>query len=157
MGITGPSAGGYNTLQSLVRSSGRKIFAGGVCVCGISDVKTLGQETHKQECQYLDPLLFGWPVPGDISEEERERVYKGRSPIWHASEIAAPLLLLHGTKDTVVPVEQARVIKEAIEGRGGEVRLVEVEGEGHMFLAPESKRVWLVEEEGWWRRTLLGL
>lgn len=156
VGITGPSAGGYNTLQALVRSSKRKTFAGGVCVCGVSDVKKLGEETHKLESHYLDPLMFGYPVPSDISGEERERVYRERSPLYHACDISAPLLLVHGTADTVVPVQQARAIKKAIEDKGGDVRLVEVDGEGHMFSAPASKRIWLKEEEAWWRKTLLG-
>lgn len=37
VGITGGSAGGYNVLQALVRYP--TLFAGGVCICGVSDVK----------------------------------------------------------------------------------------------------------------------
>ncbi|KAK3314005.1 Alpha/Beta hydrolase protein [Apodospora peruviana] len=152
-GITGPSAGGYNVLQSMIRH-GPETFASGVCVCGVSDVKKLGEATHKLEAKYLEPLVLGWDFES-VSEEEKEKVYRERSPVYHASDIRAPLLLLHGVKDTVVPIEQARAIAEAIREKEGDVRIVEVEGEGHMFGAPVSKKIWLEEEEKWWHRTLL--
>ena len=78
-----------------------------------------------------------------------------RSPVYHAGNITAPLVWLHGSEDTVVPIEQARVIEKAIEERGGDVKLVVVPGKGHMFGKPQSQLVWLHEEEQWWRKTLL--
>ncbi|KAF2175190.1 alpha/beta-hydrolase [Zopfia rhizophila CBS 207.26] len=149
VGITGGSAGGYNVLQALVQHP--TLFAGGVCICGVSSIKQLGEKTHKLESKYVDALVLR---PG-MSEEEKEKVMHERSPVYHAGNIASPLLWLHGSEDTVVPIEQAMVIEKAIKEKGGDVKLVIVPGEGHMFGRPQSQLVWLREEEQWWRKTLL--
>ena len=56
VGITGGSAGGYNVLQALVRYP--TLFAGGVCICGVSDVKQLGEKMHKLESKYIEALVL---------------------------------------------------------------------------------------------------
>ncbi|KAL7929438.1 Alpha/Beta hydrolase protein [Trichoderma chlorosporum] len=149
-GITGISAGGYNTLQCLTRFP--DTFAGGVCASGISDLKTLDGETHKLESQYVPKLL---KITKDTSDEERDEIYKERSALFRVDDIKAPLLLLHGQEDTVVPLDQARMIAASLEEKGKEVKLVEFPGDGHMLEQPDSARGWLEEEEKWWRKTLL--
>jgi dipeptidyl aminopeptidase/acylaminoacyl peptidase len=149
IGITGGSAGGYLTLESLVRYP--KVFAAGVSLYGISDVKRLSVTTHKLEAKYVDALVFR---PG-MTEEEKEAIFTQRSPLNHVDKIRAPLLMLHGTSDEAVPIEQARTMKAAIEKRAGVVRLVEYEGEGHGFKEPKNISSSLEEEEKWWQQTLL--
>jgi len=149
IGITGSSAGGYTTLQSLVRYP--RTFAAGVCVSGVSNVKTLGETTHKLEATYIDSLI----LPKGTDEAQRDRIYCERSPIYHTDEIQSPLLLLHGTSDKVCPIEQARLFAEAVEQGGGDIKLVEIEEEGHGLGSPASARIWLKEEEAMWRRNLL--
>ncbi|KAF9877065.1 dipeptidyl peptidase [Colletotrichum karsti] len=149
VGIVGASAGGYNVLQALVRRP--KTFDAGFCVCGVSDVKKLDESTHKLESEYMGALVLD---PG-MDEEQKEERYKERSPLFHADKIQSPLFLLHGIADTVVPIEQARLIYAAVKNKGGDVQMREVPGEGHMFGKPGSPRLWLDEEEAWWRRNLL--
>ncbi|KAF6840603.1 dipeptidyl peptidase (prolyl oligopeptidase) [Colletotrichum plurivorum] len=151
VGIVGASAGGYNVLQALVRHP--RTFDAGFCVCGVSDVKKLDESTHKLESEYMGALVLD---PG-MTEEQKEERYKERSPLFHAEKIESPLFLLHGIADTVVPIEQARLIYKAVKEKAGDVRIREVPGEGHMFGKPGSQRLWLDEEEAWWRRYLLGL
>jgi dipeptidyl aminopeptidase/acylaminoacyl peptidase len=151
IGITGPSAGGYNTLQSLSRYPGK--FAAGVCICGISDLSSFAESTHKLESDYTDALVLR---PG-ASEGERQDIFRERSAMYHTEGMEAPLLLLHGQADTVVPVQQARLIAGALEKLGRDVKIIEVEGEGHMFSKPSSAKTWLLEEEAWWKRKMLGL
>lgn len=149
VGIHGGSAGGYNVLQSLVWYP--DVFAAGVCYCGVSDVKALGEGTHKLESHYLYGLLY---KPG-MSREEREAVEYERSPVLHAERIRAPLLLLHGDKDTVVPIAQSYEIEKKIRARGGDVKMVVAPGDGHMFLMEKSKKIALEAEVEWWMRTLV--
>ncbi|KAM3546321.1 hypothetical protein ARSEF1564_000809 [Beauveria bassiana] len=149
VGITGGSAGGYNTLQALTRYP--STFAGGVCACGISDLVQFDEHTHKLESDYASALLL---LEGS-SEEDRKCIYKDRSARYHADKIQSPLLLVHGVADTVVPIVQARIIHDIVKKKGGQVRLVEIPGEGHMLSKPDSVRTYLAEEEAWWRRTLL--
>ncbi|KAL7793176.1 Alpha/Beta hydrolase protein [Trichoderma ceciliae] len=149
VGITGISAGGYNTLQCLTRYP--DTFAGGVCASGISDLKKFDEKTHKLESDYTPALT----LPKDASDEERESIYKERSALYQVDKIKAPLLLLHGQEDTVVPLEQARLIAASLKERGKEVKLVEFPGDGHMLAHPASAKGWLEEEEKWWKKTLL--
>lgn len=149
VGIVGASAGGYNVLQALVRYP--STFDAGFCVCGVSDVKKLDESTHKLESEYMGALVLD---PG-MTDEQKEERYRERAPLFHADKIEAPLFLLHGVADTVVPIEQARLIYKAVKDKGGDVRIREVEGEGHMFGKPGSPRLWLEEEEAWWRKYLL--
>jgi len=149
VGITGGSAGGYNVLQSLIRHP--KVFAAGICISGVSEVKKLGESTHKLESKYIDRLVLS---PG-MTDDEKEKTYRERSPVYHAANIKAPLLLLHGARDTVVPIDQARSMAKVIGDSGGDVKIVEFKDEGHGFSMPASQKLWLEEEERWWRRTLL--
>lgn len=151
VGIVGGSAGGYNVLQSLVHYG--SAFAGGVCYCGVSDVRALDVETHKMESRYMD-LLMGFDG-ATTPPDEREAVFRERSPLFRAGDIAAPLLLVHGDADTVVPIQQSRDVKARIDARGGDVDMIVLEGEGHMFKRAESWRTIVEQGERWWQKTLL--
>ncbi|RGP74890.1 hypothetical protein FLONG3_6002 [Fusarium longipes] len=149
VGITGASAGGYNTLRSLTRHA--KTFAGGVCLSGVSDIKRLDDSTHKLESDYTDHLVL---APG-VDKSEKDKICHERSPLFEAHKITSPLLLLHGGADTITPLDQAQEMANAIEKAGGQVELIVVPEEGHGFSQPKNVRLWLEEEEKWWRRTLL--
>ncbi|KAM5384418.1 hypothetical protein ACJZ2D_001454 [Fusarium nematophilum] len=148
-GITGVSAGGYNTLRTLTRHP--LTFAGGVCLSGISDLKLLDDSTHKLESDYTDHLVL---APG-VDKANKDRICRERSPLYDADKIRAPLLLLHGSKDRVTPLDQAQQMADAIKGVGGDVKLIVAPDEGHGFSQPGNVRMWLEEEEKWWRKTLL--
>jgi dipeptidyl aminopeptidase/acylaminoacyl peptidase len=149
VGITGTSAGGYNTLQCLTRYP--ETFSGGVCASGISELKKFDEKTHKLESHYASALT----LPKGASDEERDRIYKERSALYKVDKIKSPLLLLHGQEDTVVPLEQARLIADSLKERGKDVKIVEFPGDGHNLAHPASVKGWLEEEEKWWRKTLL--
>ncbi|KAK7415525.1 hypothetical protein QQZ08_012323 [Neonectria magnoliae] len=149
VGITGVSAGGYNTLQTLTRHP--KTFAAGVCLSGISDVKLLDESTHKLESDYMVHLL----LPPGSSKADKERIWRERSPLYQVNQIESPLLLLHGGQDKVTPLEQAQYMADAIKAKGGEVELIVAPEEGHGFSQPKNVRLWLEEEEKWWQKTLL--
>jgi dipeptidyl aminopeptidase/acylaminoacyl peptidase len=149
VGIKGGSAGGYSVLQALCCYP--EIFAGGVCLYGISEVKLLLEETHKMESRYGDMLIF----TDDMTEKDREKVMYDRSPLHHAGNITAPLLMLHGEEDKVVPISQAYVMYDKIKERGGEVKLIKFPGEGHGFSKGENRLKSMHEEEEWWKKTLV--
>lgn len=120
--IRGSSAGGMTVLLALAASD---LFAAGVSLYGVTDLRALAQETHKFEARYLDGLVGPWP--------EAEDVYVARSPLSVASRIRAPVLLLQGEEDKVVPPSQAHAMAEALRAAGTPCTLQEFPGEGHGF------------------------
>ena len=84
-------------------------FKAGASYYGISDLEVLNQDTHKYESRYLDQLIGVYP--------ERRDVYLQRSPINSVNNIQAPLLLLQGLEDKVVPPNQSELIFEALKGQ----------------------------------------
>jgi len=74
-----------------------------------------------------------------------------RSPINKASQITAPLLLLQGTADKIVPPEQAEVMLERVRASGGKCEMVLFEGEGHGFRAKAALKEAFEKELGWYR------
>ncbi|KAL8281235.1 hypothetical protein RQP46_006269 [Phenoliferia psychrophenolica] len=141
--ITGGSAGGFTVLAALCAGD---VFSAGTSSYGISDLNLLAGDTHKFESQYLFNLLGGTP-------SEVPKVYHDRSPIHHAASITAPLLILQGTEDRVVPPAQATKMADTIRGAGGKAELVMFEGEGHGFRKLESKKKAYETELRFYRET----
>ncbi|MBI1724041.1 MAG: dienelactone hydrolase family protein [Candidatus Tectomicrobia bacterium] len=56
------------------------------------------------------------------------------SPIRLVPKIRAPVFLLHGVEDAVIPVEQSLQMTEALRRRGGKFRIHFYEGAGHNFV-----------------------
>ncbi len=72
---------------------------------------------------------------------------KAYLPALHAAAFKAPLLLIHGDEDRVVPIRQSRIMEKAMRVAGKQVRLVEIEDEGHNFSKPESDLELMTELE----------
>ncbi|KAI0337854.1 alpha/beta-hydrolase [Trametopsis cervina] len=127
--IRGESSGGYDVLQTLCLYP--DAFAAGSSLYGISDLKKLDEFTHKFESKYCENLVGG--AYADIPH-----VYEERSPVYNAQNIKAPLLILQGSVDAVVPPVQAEDIVKTIQEKGGQVDYILFEGEGHGWRKAET-------------------
>lgn len=125
--ITGSSAGGYTTLCAVTFHD---TFRAGASHYGISDLETLATDTHKFEARYLDSLVGPYP--------ERRDLYVARSPIHAVERLAVPMVFFQGLQDKVVPPDQARLMVEAIEGKGLPVAYVTFAEERHGFRRADS-------------------
>ncbi|NKX93233.1 S9 family peptidase [Sanguibacter hominis ATCC BAA-789] len=135
LAIRGGSAGGFTTLAALTFTD---TFAVGASLYGVGDLEALARETHKHESHYLDSLVGPYP--------ERRDLYVERSPIHHTDRLSAPMILLQGTEDTVVPPNQAQTMADAVAARGLDVELILFEGERHGFRKAETiQRAFTVE------------
>lgn len=151
IGCTGLSAGGYHTLSSVTRHP--SFYAGAVDVSGICDLESFDGTTHKLEWNYTDALVIA--NSDATTKEEKSAIYKERSALYHTDKIQTPLLILHAKQDMVVPMNQATDVYEALKAQGKDVKLVKVDDDGHSLAKPRSARIWLEEEENWWRKTLM--
>jgi len=120
--IRGSSAGGYTTLCALAF---HKVFAAGASRYGIADLAALATDTHKFEARYMDSLVGLYP--------EEAEVYEARSPIHFVDDFDAPMIVLQGSEDVVVPPNQAEMIVAALEERSIPVAYLLFEGEQHGF------------------------
>ncbi len=129
--VLGGSSGGLTVLGVLADHP--DLVAGGVASYPVSDLQALTEATHRFEAHYTDTLV----APNDGSPES-EAAFTALSPIHRAERITAPLLLLHGTDDPVVPIEQSEALAARIDAAGGDVDFVVYEGEGHGFRLPAN-------------------
>ncbi|KAG9044718.1 hypothetical protein FS837_007660 [Tulasnella sp. UAMH 9824] len=143
--IRGGSAGGYTVLAAVVTHP--LAFTVATSSYGISDLALLASDTHKFESRYLEKLIGG-------TLQEVPEVYRERSPVFHANKIRAPLLILQGSIDAVVPPGQAEAIVKQIKERDGKVEYVLFEGEGHGWRKAENIKRALETEERWYAEVL---
>ncbi|HWE98585.1 MAG TPA: prolyl oligopeptidase family serine peptidase [Caulobacteraceae bacterium] len=125
--IHGGSAGGFTVLAALAQSD---VFAAGGSFYGVADLEALARDTHKFESRYLDGLIGPWP--------QAKAVYDARSPINQLDGFSAPLLILQGSDDPVVPPNQAHMIRDALRARGVPVAFIEFAGESHGWRRAET-------------------
>lgn len=141
--IRGGSAGGYTVLVALTQSN---VFAAGTSYFGISDLELLYQDGHKFESRYTDRLVAPYPEGIELIHE--------RSPIYHIDKIHAPILLLQGDEDKIVPPNQSEKIYEALKARGLPVEYILFKGEGHGFRGADAIKRSLDAELAFYRKVL---
>ena len=125
--IRGGSAGGFTVLAALALHD---TFAAGASRYGIADLEALAADTHKFESRYLDRLVGPYP--------EARSVYRDRSPIHHLDGFDAPMIVLQGAEDEIVPPAQAEMIVQALEAKGVPVAYLLFEGEQHGFRSADN-------------------
>ncbi len=122
--VMGSSAGGFTVLGVAARHA--SLLAAAVVLYPVADLVDLRARSHRFE-QHSTDTLVAPPHSG-------HHLLVSRSPVtWAARLAGVPLLVLHGTADPVVPVEQSRALVAAVREAGGDVQYVEYEGEGHGF------------------------
>ena len=128
--LWGGSYGGYLVLAGLAFQPER--WAAGVDVVGISSLltflaNTAGYRRAHREREYGSP---------DADAE----FLRAASPLGSAGQIAAPLLVIHGTNDPRVPVSEAEPVVGAVRAGGVECELLVYPDEGH-GLAKRANRL----------------
>jgi acetyl esterase/lipase len=77
-----------------------------------------------------------WPLEVVGHDPDREpRVFDSLCPIRNVTKDYPPTLLLHGDKDTDVPIEQSILMAKELEHQGIQHELITMPGRGHAFIA----------------------
>ncbi|MCX7929352.1 MAG: S9 family peptidase [Chlorobi bacterium] len=133
--IVGGSYGGYAVLAGLTFTP--DLYRCGVDIVGVSNLITF----RKTIPPYWAPLnqmmdeMIG-------SLETEEEMLRAVSPVFHAANIRAPLLVFQGANDPRVNKAESDQIVEALRSRGIPVEYHVRDDEGHGFL-DEHNRVWM--------------
>jgi dipeptidyl aminopeptidase/acylaminoacyl peptidase len=130
--VVGGSYGGYVALAGVTLQQG--LYRCAVSYAGVSDLTALWKQKARrsgggnsaQGRDFLSTIGSG----SDL---------KARSPIAFADRADAPVLLMHGTDDTVVDFEQSATMEKALKAAGKPVQLVRLPGEDHWRSRPETR------------------
>ena len=120
------------------------VYRCAVSVAGVSDLRIMvddeasrGARRENQTTRYWNRFM-GADRLGDRSLDER-------SPARLADRVTAPILLIHGRDDSVVPIEQSRLMERALRRAGKPVEFVELMGEDHWLSRGETRTRMLTE------------
>jgi acetyl esterase/lipase len=89
--------------------------------------------TEMIECHRKSTLSWLFRLFLDGTPDEVPRRYKAASPVTYASRDDPPVLTIHGDRDKVVPVSQARLLDEKMKHSGASHTLMILEGQPHGF------------------------
>lgn len=151
IGCIGASYGGFMTQYLQTKTD---LFAAAVSHAGISNVTSYWGEGY-----------WGYSYNSIAAAESypwnNPDLFVKHGSLFNADKINTPLLLLHGTVDTNVPVGESIQIYNALKILGKPVEFITVDGENH-FIADYPKRVlwhntimawfarWLQDSPEWW-------
>ncbi|MFI8977460.1 S9 family peptidase [Nocardia asteroides] len=119
--LAGASYGGYLTLCGMVFQPG--LWAAGVDIMGIASLVTYLENTAPY-LQRVRESEYGY------LEHDREFLIEA-SPLYHAADARAPILIIHGANDPRVPLSESEQFAAAVRRVGGECSLTVFPDEGH--------------------------
>ena len=122
----GWSYGGYMSFWISTQTDRFKAISPGA---GLANLYSMYSTNDIQD--YL-ASFFGRPW----TDEER---YLAHSPIRYVGNVTSPMLILHGSQDTRVPVEQSVEFYQALKDLGKTVTFVRYPREGHGFSEPRHQ------------------
>jgi len=151
VGCIGASYGGFLTMYMQTQID---IFTTAVSHAGISSIASYWGQGYSG-------YTYGAAASANNYPWNNKEMYVDQSPIYNADKINTPLLLLHGTEDTNVPIGESMQMFTALKILGKPVEFIQVKGEGH-GVRDYSKRIkwnnticawfakWLQDDSAWW-------
>ena len=131
--IVGGSYGGYAALAGVTVQNG--VYRCSVAVAGLSDLAQFQNWASGQSGGDRSERAFWRDLMGATGGQDLAEI----SPARLASKADAPILLIHGEDDSVVPIEQSRTMERALKVAGKPVEFVLMPGEDH-WLSKEPTR-----------------
>jgi len=137
--IAGASYGGYAALAGAAFTP--DLYACAVSVNGVSDLPSMIGDLLRRGDEASDDVAY-WKDHIGPSTDPR---VAARSPARAAASIRAPVLLMHGADDTVVPPSQSQLMAKALDAAGKPHRHLVLPGEDH-WLSSGATRTRALEE-----------
>jgi dipeptidyl aminopeptidase/acylaminoacyl peptidase len=131
--IVGASYGGYAALAGAALDTG--VYRCAVSVAGLSDLQRFVVWSKNQN----GAGAVRWWTRFMGAEAMRDPALTQISPAAHVDRVAVPVLLIHGKDDTVVPLEQSRIMADALQKAGKPVELVVQDGADHWLSRGDTR------------------
>jgi dienelactone hydrolase len=148
--IVGASYGGYAALAGAAFTP--DLYRCAVSVSGVSDLREMLKSRGKIYGRDSDLYAYWVKQIGD-PDRDAARI-DAVSPALHVDQIRVPVLLIHGDKDGIVPYEQSKIMKKALEKSGRPTELITLEDEGHSGFTEDDARLVLTSIETFLARHL---
>ena len=144
IGCIGASYGGFMTqyLQTVT-----DIFAAAVSHAGISDHTSYWGEGYWGYSYSEVSMANSYPWT-------RKDLYVDQSPLYNADKVHTPLLFVHGTDDTNVPVGESIQMYTALKLLGRPTAMVLVKGENHWIMDYNKRLQWQNSIWAWFAKYL---
>lgn len=143
--IMGGSYGGFMTLIALTKRP--DVFSAGVAVVPVADWMEMYELSDSAFRNFMHELFGGPPT-------EKEELYRDRSPITHVARIRAPVLIIHGRRDSRCPIKPVERFVERLREMGHPHDLRVREREGHGFARVKANVEELTVAVEYLRKTL---
>ncbi|MDB5424411.1 MAG: peptidase prolyl oligopeptidase active site domain protein [Phenylobacterium sp.] len=127
--IVGVNYGGYAALAGVALEP--EVYRCAVAVAGIADLRAFLNDQGDFSARWLKRYIG--------VERIGEAALLAISPAAQVDRIRAPVLLIHGKDDTVVPVSQTYAMAGALRGAGKSVRSEILDGEDHWLSRSETR------------------
>jgi dienelactone hydrolase len=124
--IYGSSYGGYAALWGLAKTP--DLYKCGISFAGVSDIQSMFSDWSDSNLNKVTRQIMRSRI-GDIRHNKAQ--FDAVSPLLHAREIKAPVLLMHGANDVRVPISHGKKMKRALSQNDKSVEWVEFENAGH--------------------------
>jgi len=122
--IVGGSYGGFMTLIALTKEP--EVFAAGVAIVPVADWLEMFGLSDSAFKHFMMELFQGSP-------EQKEQLYRDRSPITYVERIQAPVMIIHGRHDSRCPIQPVEKFVRRLRELGHPHEFVVEEREGHGF------------------------
>jgi dipeptidyl aminopeptidase/acylaminoacyl peptidase len=139
--IVGWSYGGYAALAGAAFTP--DLYRCAASIAGVSDLPVMLRHTAKSDGKESDSLAYWREHIGSSTDPQ----VIAKSPARSAATISAPILLLHGTDDTVVPIVQSQMMARALDAAHKPYSFVELPGDDHNLYTSAMRIRMLTELE----------
>jgi dienelactone hydrolase len=138
--IVGGSYGGYAALAGVTVQHG--LYRCAVSYAGISDLQYFMNTVAPADADNRDPTTrYLMKFLGIGSNDDP--ALRAISPARLASQADAPILLMHGLDDTVVPIGQSQEMERYLKAAGKPVEFVQIPGEDHWLSHDAARKAML--------------
>ena len=132
--IMGGSYGGYATLMGLAKDPDQ--YRCGVAFASLADPRFMfdfhWNDISSEAKDYSLPVMLG-------DRKADDAMFAANSPLEQVARIKSPVLLVHGSQDRRVPMQNAERMRSALERNGKPVEWVSYPDEGHGFQYLENE------------------